>query len=83
MRPVTELVPHRPPWALVDRVLSVDGETVTAEKRVSAGDPLVRDGGLAGPLVLEALAQGAAAKRETQDAQLALARLARSSAEAR
>lgn len=59
MRPVGDLLPHRPPWALVDRVVSADAATVVAEKRVSAGDPLVGRG-LAGPLALEALAQTAA-----------------------
>jgi 3-hydroxyacyl-[acyl-carrier-protein] dehydratase len=60
MRPIGELLPHRPPWSLVDRVVSVDGETVTAEKRLSPGDPLCGAGGLGGPLCLEALAQTAA-----------------------
>jgi 3-hydroxymyristoyl/3-hydroxydecanoyl-(acyl carrier protein) dehydratase len=60
MRPIGELLPHRAPWALVDRVLSVEESTVTAEKRVSADDPLCGEAGLGGPLLLEALAQAAA-----------------------
>jgi 3-hydroxymyristoyl/3-hydroxydecanoyl-(acyl carrier protein) dehydratase len=60
MRPIGDLLPHRPPWALVDRVISVEESTVTAEKRVSAGDPLCGQVGLGGPLLLEALAQTAA-----------------------
>jgi 3-hydroxyacyl-[acyl-carrier-protein] dehydratase len=56
---VVDLIPHRPPWLLVDRVLSAVGDEVRAEKRLSAGDPLLRDG-LPELLVLEALAQTAA-----------------------
>jgi 3-hydroxyacyl-[acyl-carrier-protein] dehydratase len=58
--PVRDLIPHRPPWALVDRVVAAGEGVVTAEKRVSAGDPLVGDGGFGGPLVVEAAAQAAA-----------------------
>src|SRR5437899_808303 len=39
MEPVSRLIPHRPPFRLVDRVLSVEGGTVVAEKRVAADDP--------------------------------------------
>ncbi|MSP63867.1 MAG: hypothetical protein EXR72_26680 [Myxococcales bacterium] len=60
MRSIADLIPHRPPWSLVDRVLSVEGEVVIAEKRVSGGDPLLGGGGLHGLLVIEALAQTAA-----------------------
>ncbi len=60
MRPTSDLLPHRPPWALVDRVVSADGATVVAEKRVTVDDPLLGAGGLGGPLALEALAQTAA-----------------------
>lgn len=53
-------IPHRPPFSLVDRVVRIEGETVLAEKRVTAGDPLLGDGGLGGLLLIEALAQTAA-----------------------
>jgi len=52
-------IPHRPPWLLVDRVISVEGPTVTAERRLTFDDPLMQDG-LPEVLVLEALAQTAA-----------------------
>jgi 3-hydroxymyristoyl/3-hydroxydecanoyl-(acyl carrier protein) dehydratase len=52
-------IPHQPPWLLVDRVLVVQGDTVRAERRLSASDPLLRDG-LPELLALEALAQTAA-----------------------
>jgi 3-hydroxymyristoyl/3-hydroxydecanoyl-(acyl carrier protein) dehydratase len=56
-------IPHRlpfgPPWRLIDRVLEVAGDRVRAERRLSANDPLLRDG-LPELLALEALAQTAA-----------------------
>lgn len=54
------LLPHRAPFLLVDRVLCVEGEQVTAEKRLTADDPLLVDGVLPGPLLIEALAQTSA-----------------------
>jgi 3-hydroxyacyl-[acyl-carrier-protein] dehydratase len=53
----TDLIPHRPPWLLVDRVVSRAPDRVEAEKRVTVGDPL---GALQGMLLVEALAQAAA-----------------------
>jgi 3-hydroxyacyl-[acyl-carrier-protein] dehydratase len=69
VRALSGLLPHRPPWLLVDRVISVDADAVVAEKRVSAGDPLVGDTGLGGPLALEALAQAAACLMGTKAAE--------------
>ena len=60
LQPLGALLPHRPPWLLIDRVVSVDGGTVVAEKRVSVGDSLVGAEGFGGPLIIEALAQTAA-----------------------
>jgi 3-hydroxyacyl-[acyl-carrier-protein] dehydratase len=54
-----DLIPHRAPFRLVDRVVSIEGDRVEAEKRVTAGDPLSR-GELPELLLLEALAQTAA-----------------------
>src|SRR5258706_6316712 len=54
-----DLIPHRAPFVLVDRVLSVTADTITVEKRISDGDPLVA-GELTESLVLEALAQATA-----------------------
>lgn len=61
MEALVDLIPHRPPWLLVDRVVARSDEGVEAEKRLSAGDPLLGpDGGLPELLLLEALAQTAA-----------------------
>jgi 3-hydroxyacyl-[acyl-carrier-protein] dehydratase len=60
MERLVDLIPHRPPWLLVDRVLSRAGGVVEAEKLVAAGDPLLCDGELPELCVLEALAQTAA-----------------------
>jgi 3-hydroxymyristoyl/3-hydroxydecanoyl-(acyl carrier protein) dehydratase len=54
-----DLIPHRPPWLLVDEVTARGEDRVEAVKRVTAEDPLVADG-LPELLVLEALAQTAA-----------------------
>jgi len=59
MASVTDLIPHRAPWLLVDRVVDVAGERVCAEKRLTTNDPLLCDG-LPETLVVEALAQTAA-----------------------
>jgi 3-hydroxyacyl-[acyl-carrier-protein] dehydratase len=53
------LIPHAPPWRLIDRVLVTDGQRVEAEKLVTAGDPLAGDE-LPEVLLVEALAQTAA-----------------------
>jgi 3-hydroxymyristoyl/3-hydroxydecanoyl-(acyl carrier protein) dehydratase len=55
------LIPHRPPWLLVDRV-EVDGEQARGLRQVTAGDALDGEAGaLSQLLVVEALAQTAAA----------------------
>jgi 3-hydroxyacyl-[acyl-carrier-protein] dehydratase len=54
-----DLIPHRPPWLLVDRVTARGDDFVEAEKRLAADDPLLADG-LPETLVLEAMAQTAA-----------------------
>lgn len=61
---IKALIPHRYPFLLVDRVLSIDGDTITAYKNVSAnedffnghfpGNPV-----MPGVLQVEALAQAA------------------------
>ncbi len=60
MERLVDLIPHRPPWLLVDRVRSRADGVVEAEKLVAAGDPLLADGELPELCVLEALAQTAA-----------------------
>ena len=60
MERLVDLIPHRAPWLLVDRVVARGEDTVEAERRVAADDPLLADGELPELLVLEALAQTAA-----------------------
>jgi 3-hydroxymyristoyl/3-hydroxydecanoyl-(acyl carrier protein) dehydratase len=62
MSGLLDRIPHRPPWLLVDRVVSVVGPTVTAERRLASNDPLMCDG-LPELLCVEALAQTAACLR--------------------
>ena len=60
MEPLVDLIPHRPPWLLVDRVTARSEDQVAAEKRLSVADPLLAPDGLPELLALEALAQTAA-----------------------
>jgi 3-hydroxymyristoyl/3-hydroxydecanoyl-(acyl carrier protein) dehydratase len=68
-------LPHRPPWLRIDRVSALYEDRVVAEKRISAGDPLVSgarggramasgplvpDSGLGGFLLIDLAAQAAA-----------------------
>jgi 3-hydroxyacyl-[acyl-carrier-protein] dehydratase len=59
---VARTLPHHPPFRLVDRLLSADGERAVATRLVTRGDPLLPELGDALPavLVLEAMAQTAA-----------------------
>lgn len=60
MRAAIGLIPHRPPFLLVDEVVAIEGDEVRAVRRVAVDDPLVGDAGLRGPMLIEALAQTAA-----------------------
>jgi 3-hydroxymyristoyl/3-hydroxydecanoyl-(acyl carrier protein) dehydratase len=60
MERLVDLIPHRPPWLLVDRVVARGDDAVEAEKRVAADDPLLAGDELPELIVLEALAQTAA-----------------------
>src|SRR5438067_976989 len=60
MERLVDLIPHRAPWLLVDRVIARSDDSVEAEKRLCAGDPLLAPDGLPELLALEALAQTAA-----------------------
>ncbi len=60
MDALVDLLPHRPPWRLVDRVVAREGERVECALHLSAGDALLVDGELPDLLVVEALAQAAA-----------------------
>jgi 3-hydroxyacyl-[acyl-carrier-protein] dehydratase len=56
------LIPHRPPWLLVDAVeVEADTETAHGRREASASDPWCAGGVLPPVLVVEALAQTAAA----------------------
>ncbi len=65
MSSAADLLPHRAPFLLVDRVLEAAPGKVRAEKQVSAGDPLVGDQ-LPDMLVIEALAQTAACSNRSE-----------------
>jgi 3-hydroxyacyl-[acyl-carrier-protein] dehydratase len=60
MERLVDLIPHRPPWLLVDRVTARGEDFVEAEKLLGADDPLLAADGLPEVLLLEALAQTAA-----------------------
>ncbi|MGZ3425189.1 MAG: hypothetical protein ACXVCV_01005 [Polyangia bacterium] len=60
MERLVDLIPHRAPWLLIDRVIARSDDSVEAEKRVAADDPLLAPDGLPELLALEALAQTAA-----------------------
>jgi len=60
MAGTVDLLPHRAPWLLVDRVVARAEGTVEAHKLLTASDPLLADGTLPELLLLEALAQTAA-----------------------
>jgi 3-hydroxyacyl-[acyl-carrier-protein] dehydratase len=66
MERLLDLIPHRPPWLLVDRVTARSDDAVEAERRVAADDPLLAGGELPELLVLEALAQTAACSNAGQ-----------------
>jgi len=68
MASVEDLIPHRAPWLLVDRVIEAGEGRVRAEKTVTADDPLVADG-LPELLLVEALAQAAACVRGSEHGQ--------------
>lgn len=58
--PLDRWLPHRSPWLRIDRVSAREENRVVAEKRISAGDPLVPGGGLGGFLLIDLAAQAAA-----------------------
>ena len=55
-----DLLPHRPPWLLVDGVTARAGDRVECVKQLGSADPLLFDGELPAVLLLEAMAQAAA-----------------------
>ena len=59
--PIVDLVPHRPPMLLLDRVLSYDGERVVCETVLEAGSPFVEQGHVPAVVAIEYMAQAIAA----------------------
>ena len=60
---VLSLLPHRPPFLLVDRIIATEpGHWIRATRLLTANDPLLTEQGtLPAPLLIEAIAQTAAA----------------------
>jgi predicted hotdog family 3-hydroxylacyl-ACP dehydratase len=59
--PLRELVPHRPPMLLLDRVLSYSSDVVTCEVQIHAGSLFLEDGQVPAVVGLEYMAQSVAA----------------------
>lgn len=59
--PLIELVPHRPPMLLIDRVLSYSSEVATCEVQIRADSLFVEDGQVPAVIGLEYMAQSVAA----------------------
>ena len=59
--PIVELVPHRPPMLLLDRVLAYDGECVTCETVLRPDSPFADQGHVPAVVGIEYMAQTIAA----------------------
>lgn len=59
--PISELVPHRPPMILLDRVIDCDGESLEAELTLTAHSPFCVDGKVGAWIGIEYMAQAVAA----------------------
>jgi predicted hotdog family 3-hydroxylacyl-ACP dehydratase len=59
--PIVELVPHRPPMLLLDRVLSYDGELVVCETILGPESPFAERGEVPAVVGIEYMAQTIAA----------------------
>jgi predicted hotdog family 3-hydroxylacyl-ACP dehydratase len=59
--PIVELVPHRPPMLLLDRVLSYDGECVVCETVLGPNSPFAEQGHVPAVVGIEYMAQTIAA----------------------
>ena len=55
--PIVELVPHRPPMLLLDRVLAYDGECVTCETVLRPDSPFADQGQVPAVVGIEYMAQ--------------------------
>jgi predicted hotdog family 3-hydroxylacyl-ACP dehydratase len=59
--PIVELVPHKPPMLLLDRVLSYSTNFVSCEVEIRTDSPFVRDGAVPAIVGVEYMAQCVAA----------------------
>ena len=59
--PIVELVPHRPPMLLLDRVLAYDGECVICETVLRPDSPFAEEGRVPAIVGIEYMAQTIAA----------------------
>ncbi len=61
LRPIVELVPHRPPMLLVDEIVAWEGRKIVCRTRIGEDHPFVRNGEVSSLLSIELFAQAAAA----------------------
>jgi len=59
--PLIELVPHKPPMLLLDRVVAYSNDVVRCEVQIRADSPFVEDGQVPAVIGLEYMAQAIAA----------------------
>lgn len=59
--PVADVVPHTGRMRLLDRLLALTPDTLTAEVTIRADDPFLREGGVGAWLAVEYMAQAIAA----------------------
>lgn len=60
--PITELIPQRPPMVMINRLLSVEGDTATGELTVQADNLFAHNGYFQESGLVEFMAQTAAAQ---------------------
>ncbi len=60
--PITKLIPQRPPFVMVDRVLSCDKKNAVTEFLVQKGNIFLDDKGLSPSGIIENMAQSCAAR---------------------
>lgn len=61
MRPLVELVPHRPPMLLVDELVSHEGRGIVCRSTIREDHLFLRDGKVSSLIAIELFAQTAAA----------------------
>lgn len=65
--PIRQLIPQRPPFLFVDRVVSCDEVDAHTEYRVAEDSIMVDDGRLSAPGIIENMAQSCAARMGCMD----------------